>query len=115
MIEDDKPRPWMIGAHHACVFDLARHLPPLLSCTVDDALAAGRDDDPRDSDRRDAKAWLREVLADGPVGQKELKREAAEAGLAWRTVRRAKDAMKVEAYKEGFGEGARWLWALSAS
>jgi hypothetical protein len=86
-----------------------------VTITVDDALAAGRDDDPRDAERRDAKAWLREVLADGPVGQKELKREATEAGLAWRTVRRAKDAMKVEAYKEGFGEGARWLWALPAS
>ena len=53
-----------------------------VTITVDDALAAGRDDDPRDSERRDAKAWLQEVLADGPVGQKELKREAAERG--WR-------------------------------
>ena len=41
-----------------------------VTITVDDALAAGRDDDPRDSERRDAKAWLQEVLA-GWAGRSE--------------------------------------------
>jgi putative DNA primase/helicase len=81
-----------------------------VNIAVDEALAD--EEDRQDRDRDDAKKWLQQVLADGPVAQKELKRQATEAGLAFRTVRRAKDAIKVVVYKEGFGEGAHWLWSL---
>lgn len=83
-----------------------------VTITVDDALAAGRDDDPRGSERRDAKAWLGEVLGDGPMEAKEVKRQANAGGPAWHTVRRAKDDLHVNAYREGFGPGAVWKWAL---
>ena len=39
----------------------------------------------------------RNVLAGGPLAQKEIERQAKEAGLAWRTVKRAKADLKVDA------------------
>jgi len=39
---------------------------------------------------REAKEWLRELLAKGPVEQQEVKRKAEVNGFSWATVRRAK-------------------------
>ncbi|MEA3278574.1 MAG: AAA family ATPase [Pseudomonadota bacterium] len=57
----------------------------------------------------DAKGFLRSMLADGPVPSKQIKREADEAGHAWATIRRAKDALGIEAHKEGMK--GPWKWA----
>ena len=62
----------------------------------------------------EAKQFLLEVLGNGPEGQKEMKRQAEEAGFGWRTVRRAKELLRVEACREGgIGEQGRWIWRLS--
>ena len=55
-----------------------------------------------------------DVLSEGQEGQKEIKRQAEEAGFHWRTVRRAKELLGVEAIREGgIGEKGRWVWRLT--
>jgi hypothetical protein len=49
----------------------------------------------------EAKRFLLDVLSDGQESQKAIKRQAEEAGFHWRTVRRAKDLLGVEAIREG--------------
>ena len=46
------------------------------------------------------------------MAAKELKREAKDAGIAWGTVRRAKDELGIEPYKRGFGGSGLWYWKL---
>ena len=60
--------------------------------------------------RDEAEDFLREMLADGPKPAKSIKSEASEAGLAWRTVWRAKDTLAVKSSKTG-AEGG-WEWFL---
>jgi AAA domain len=65
------------------------------------------------SAREEAKQFLLDVLCTGEEAQKEIKRQAEEAGFHWRTVRRAKDALHVDARREGgIGEHGRWIWCL---
>ncbi|HYF15049.1 MAG TPA: AAA family ATPase [Phycisphaerales bacterium] len=58
-------------------------------------------------ERDEAKAWLGEALANGPVPSSQIKRAATEDGHSWGTIRRAKEELGVEAIK-----GDRWSWAL---
>jgi len=62
------------------------------------------------NERCEAKAWLQDLLADGPVAVKKIQAEAKSAGLSWITVRRAKEALTVTASKSGY-QGA-WQWQL---
>lgn len=64
-------------------------------------------------ERRDAEAFLRHLLAAGPVPAKQVQAEAKEALLAWRTVRRAQERLGIQPRKVGRpGEAQTWLWAL---
>ncbi|HET7086311.1 MAG TPA: AAA family ATPase [Rhizomicrobium sp.] len=58
--------------------------------------------------RSEARSWLKSILGTGPVEVSTLERMAAAKGLAWRTVRRAKDDLSVEALKRG----STWLWIM---
>ena len=58
----------------------------------------------------EAKAFLADMLSNGPLPQKAVKGEAAGAGLSWATIRRAKEALGAEARKTGMDGG--WEWAL---
>ena len=62
------------------------------------------------NEKSEAKAWLKELLADGPVAVKKIQGEAKAAGLSWMTVRRAKEALSVIASKSAFEGG--WQWRL---
>jgi putative DNA primase/helicase len=57
-----------------------------------------------------AKDFLLDLLADGSVAQKQVRSAAEGNGHSWATVRRAKDALRVEAHKTGFGD--EWAWSL---
>jgi putative DNA primase/helicase len=62
------------------------------------------------TEREEAADFLREVLADGPVAATDVKRQAKAAGIAERTLFRAKAGLGVKAEKSGFRDG--WLWSL---
>jgi len=57
-----------------------------------------------------AKDFLLDLLADGPIGPKQVKSAADGNGHSRATIRRAKDALRVEARKTGFGD--EWAWSL---
>ncbi|MDO9582657.1 MAG: AAA family ATPase [Desulfomicrobium sp.] len=59
----------------------------------------------------EARAFLREALDEGKRSAAELKAEAQDAGIAWRTVERAKDGLVV-VEKGGKAEGKKWFWRL---
>ncbi len=84
-----------------------------VTVTADEALAANVE--AADGEARDAAAWLREVLADGPMPARELERLASECGHAWRTVQRAARSAGVEIRREGFGRGARYTWRMAST
>ena len=62
------------------------------------------------SERREAKEWLKDFLADGSVAVKKIQGDAKAAGLSWITVRQAKEALPVVASKSGYQGG--WEWRL---
>jgi putative DNA primase/helicase len=82
-----------------------------VTTTADQALAAEAAGDGSRTARGDAEEFLRELLASGPIPQKEVKGAAEGAGLAWATVRRAKDRLGIKPHKAGMDGG--WLWGLT--
>jgi archaellum biogenesis ATPase FlaH len=62
------------------------------------------------SERREAREWLVDFLADGPVAVKRIQDGAKAAGLSWMTVRRAKEGLAVAARKSGYQ--GKWEWRL---
>jgi hypothetical protein len=81
--------------------------------SADDGLAAenaGSDGPGRPTEERDdAAEWLGAELADlGEHPVSDLKRDAAAAGIAWRTVQRAATSLRVLRERGGFGGGFIW-------
>jgi putative DNA primase/helicase len=60
------------------------------------------------SERREAKEWLKDFLADGPVAVKKIQAEAKAAGHSWITVRRAKQGLSVVVSKNGYQGRSEW-------
>jgi putative DNA primase/helicase len=64
--------------------------------------------------KAEAMEFLAELLAAGPVPQKDVQRQADAAGFSWPTIKRAKRELGVKALREGVegerGHG-RWLWS----
>lgn len=71
--------------------------------------------DPSEQDAEESSAleaatdFLSQVLGADVVPSKSVEAEAKEAGIAWRTVRRASDALGV---KKRRGDGGKWYWSL---
>jgi hypothetical protein len=76
-----------------------------------EGLEPGKGDSPAMSE---AKGFLQDRLAAGPMLQKTIKAEAEGAGISWSTVRRAKDALGVQAEKAPAKPGADspWQWRM---
>jgi hypothetical protein len=66
------------------------------------------------SERKEVDQWLREYLADGPVGASEVTRAAKDVGITKSTLWRASNALGVDRRKIG-GRGAGWEWSLQDS
>jgi stage V sporulation protein K len=60
----------------------------------------------------EAMSFLRATLAEGAVRTVLLKRLANDAGIKYRTLRKAKDALGAEAVKSNAAFDAPWLWRL---
>jgi hypothetical protein len=61
----------------------------------------------------EAADFLREVLTAGPMPTDELKQNAREAGLSWRTLEKAKQRAGAESYQQrDGGKVAAWFWTL---
>lgn len=75
------------------------------------AEAEAERDNEASSAHAEAEAFLADLLSDGPVETKEVKRRAAEAGHAWRTLKRAKSSLNIIARKEGMTGGWAWQFA----
>ena len=84
--------------------------------TADEILqaTAAENDSPSKAEAED---FLRNALADSPRLAKEIESEAKEAGIAWRTVRRAQKALGIRPERraesgDGLGKTGRWYWSL---
>lgn len=78
--------------------------------TADDLLRDGSGRGRPDGKKEEARDFLRDILADGPVPQAEVTEKADEQGIATRTLKRAKEALDVESEKQGLD--GPWLWRL---
>jgi len=63
------------------------------------------------SELASATEFLQEALANGPVATNQLKTDAAAAGVAWGTVRRARMRTRIMTIKNGMQGG--WAWAIA--
>lgn len=67
------------------------------------------------STAQSAQDFLRETLSDGPEPVSDIRKQAGEAGLSWRTVERAKASLGARATREGEAGkrgGGSWVWTL---
>ena len=80
--------------------------------SADEALGTGERRKDREAKQLAAALrFLQETLSMGPTPSNKLKEKAQQAGISWRTVWRAKEALDVQATKErGTGE---WFWRLA--
>jgi hypothetical protein len=80
-----------------------------------DLLATPQDHEQTDA-RSEAAEFLQDILSEGPVPANEVIRDAEDAGIAEKTLRRAKKLLSVVAYRENrAGEqrgSGRWMWKL---
>ena len=81
---------------------------------ADDLLQAPADPEER-SATSDAQAFLKELLEAGPVKVEEIRKQAANAMISDRVLRRARERLHVVPSKHGFTSGACWVWALPDS
>ena len=61
----------------------------------------------------DAKDFLRELLADGELAQKQIEADAKGASHSWRTVERAKKELNIRSSKSKLDN--RWYWKLDSN
>lgn len=85
----------------------------LIYLKPEDVLGAGSGSmsSDRGAAKNEAKEFLTAALANGPLHSADLKREAEAAGIAWRTIERAKGDLGVRSQK-GARQGGGWVWSL---
>ena len=62
--------------------------------------------------RREAEGWLSEASTAGPIPARDVEAAAYAAGVARRTLHRAKERLGVASVKDGFGPKSPWVWSL---
>ncbi|MGH9507831.1 MAG: AAA family ATPase, partial [Terriglobales bacterium] len=60
----------------------------------------------------DAMEWLRERLAGGPAAARDVQKDSAKAGIAERTLRRARERLGIRPRLRGYGRDGKWEWGL---
>ena len=83
--------------------------------TANDLLAAEAQTDDAGAEQ-EARLFLRDILAEAePLPARAVLAAAREAGVAERTLKRAKRREGVRTIRQGFGTGSVWLWSLPAT
>ncbi len=82
------------------------------SLTAQDLLRPDIEDDEQGA-LAEARSFLKGVLTDGPVPARDVLNQAKKAGVAEKTLRRAKEQLAIRTYKgEGEGKSAPWYWSM---
>jgi hypothetical protein len=77
--------------------------------TADEVMAAEvASTNDRGFPREEARDFLKQILADGPVDVTEVNKQAEKLGIAERTLKRARGDLKIKAKKNDFDSG----WSL---
>lgn len=79
---------------------------------ADDALASESKAQTQPRELEGAVAFLRELLADGPVAQAEVIKRGGAQGFSFSTLKRAKDPASAKSRKELGRQHGAWLWYL---
>jgi hypothetical protein len=87
-----------------------------VSIKADDALTDDNGEErrtgPKPRARNAAEDWLRQLLASGPTPSAEVRKAAADANIAWATVRRAQESIGVTPYQVVRNGSNVWMWSL---
>lgn len=83
--------------------------PDPVTVTADEAMQHQGDPEER-SALDDARQFLLNLMADGPVKAGQVKSDSDGAGFNWRTIQRAADRLNIERNKDGMKGG--WTWRL---
>ncbi len=81
-----------------------------MTVTADEAMQPQGDPEER-SALDDARQFLLDLMADGPVKAGQIKSDSDGAGFNWRTIQRAADRLNIERNKDGMRGG--WTWKTS--
>jgi putative DNA primase/helicase len=81
-----------------------------ITISADQALAALDGNGENRSEKSEAIDFLNDALRGGPVSAKDMKKDAAEAGISPKSLRSAREALGIKPEKAGFEGG--WVWRL---
>jgi putative DNA primase/helicase len=81
-----------------------------ITISADQALAALDGNSENRSEKSEAIDFLTDALRGGPVSAKDMKKEAADAGISSKSLRSAREALGIKPEKAGFEGG--WVWGL---
>ncbi len=79
--------------------------------TANEAMAAENTGNSKHA-KREAREFLTERLAGGPVKSQELREEAEQLGISWATLRRAQTDLKIKAHKPKGRFDGEWVWEI---
>ena len=80
--------------------------------SADEAVAAATVRAEARSAKADAIDFLRDALGQGPVPAKDVQKRAREDGHSEKALRTARESLRVESRREGFGPGSKLTWSL---
>jgi putative DNA primase/helicase len=83
-----------------------------ITISADQALAALDANSENRSEKSEAIDFLVDALRSGPVSAKDMKKEAAGAGISSKSLRSAREALGIKPEKTGFGGEGGWVWNL---
>jgi hypothetical protein len=86
-----------------------------LDLTADDLCGAGTPLRAGRHSRERATEWLRQFLAEGPRRVAEVQEASAGAGIAWRTLERAKESLGVRSEAVRRDGRTEWTWQMPAA
>ncbi len=86
--------------------------PDPVTITADQALALDSTDMDERNAMKEAVSWLTETLSSGKVLSNDVYNWAKEAGIARRTLERAKQRLNIQSIREGSGQGSKCYWNL---